>query len=245
MSFKSPARLGVIVPSSNTSVEIDLPKMLPGDISLHAARLPQIAGVRVQSVHEMADDIRQQARLLATAAVDVILVAATVPTLIHGLDWDMQLVREIEAETGVRTTTASTEMIAALKALGIRRLVLGTPFVTEMNEPIVHFLTASGFEVLASHGMGVSDNVEIGRLEAPTANDVARLIDRPDADTILFVCTNWSILDAVATVESDHGKPVVAVTQACLRGALSLLGRPLQGAGPGRLFAIPPEHAAA
>jgi maleate isomerase len=229
------ARVGIIVPSSNTSVEIELPQALPAGVSVHAARLPQVTDVRLSSVHEMAAEIETQARLLATASVDLILVAATVPTLVHGLDWDRKLITSIERDTGIRTTTATTEMVASLKAVGARRLVLGTPFIAEMNQPIVRFLGASGFEVLADYGMGIADNLAIGRLPAQSAVEVARKIDNADADAILFVCTNWAILSAISEVERRHGKPVIGVTQACLRGVLSILGHS-PGAGSGRFL---------
>lgn len=231
-----PRRLGLIVPSSNTSVEIELPKFLPPGISLHAGRLPQKDRVAAPSVREMAAEIEHQAALVASAAVDLILVAATVPTLVHGLDWDRLVIDNIKRQTGINATTATTEMISALKAVGAKRVVLGTPFIAEMNELIVRFLTASGFEVAGSHGMGIADNIAIGHLPPSSVHDVARKIDQADADTILLVCTNWSVLSEIAELEDEHGKPVIAVTQACLRGVLSEFGYPLPGAGPGRLF---------
>lgn len=39
-------------------------------------------------------------------------------------------------------------------------------------------------------GLGLVDNLEVGRLPIETARVVAKRIDRPDADVVLLVCTN-------------------------------------------------------
>jgi maleate isomerase len=229
-------RIGLMVPSSNTSIEIEFGRSLPEDISVHSARLPLFESVRPDAVEVMSQDIENASRLLATAAVDLLFVGATVPSLLKGLGHDKQMIERIHALTGVRATTTSTAVIDALTKLGVRKLVLGTPFVESMNVPIVNFLSASGFEVLAAKGLGYGDNVEIGRLRPESALEVARELDRPDAEAFLFVCTNWRLLPIIDVIEAEFRKPVVTSTQASLHGALLALQRNPRIAGCGRLL---------
>ena len=133
--------------------------------------------------------------------------------------------------------TTSTAVIDALTKLNVRSVVLGTPFVPAMNVPIVNFLEASGYKVLAAKGLGYGDNVEIGRLRADSAYELARELDRFDADAFLFVCTNWRLLPIIEKIEADFNKPVITSTQASLYGALRALGRDPQLPGCGRLLA--------
>ena len=70
----------------------------------------------------------------------------------------------------------------------------------------------------------MADNVAIGRLPPDSALELARRIDRSDADTLVFACTNWRILAAIDRIEAELGKPVVSSTQATVHGALRALG---------------------
>ncbi len=226
----------MMVPSSNTSIEIEFARSLPRDITIHSARLALFASVEPDAIELMSQDIENASRLLATAAVDLLFVGATVPSLLKGLGHDRRMIERIEALTGVRATTTATAIIYSLTKLGVRKLVLGTPFVAAMNVPIVAFLEASGFQVLAAKGLGYDDNVEIGRLPAESASQLARELYHPDAEVFLFACTNWRLLPAIERIEAEFGRPVVTSNQASLYEALCALGRPAQLPGCGRLL---------
>ncbi|MBI1991545.1 MAG: maleate cis-trans isomerase [Betaproteobacteria bacterium] len=229
-------RVGLMVPSSNTGIETEFVRSLPRDITIHSARLPLFVSVEPKAIELMSQDIENASRLLATAAVDLLFVGATVPSLLKGVGHDKQMIARIRELTGIRATTTSTAVIDSLTELGVRKLVLGTPFVEPMNVPIVAFLEASGFQVIAAKGLGYGDNVEIGRLPAESAYELARELHHPDSEAFLFACTNWRILPAVERIEAEFGRPVVTSNQASLRGVLCALGRPAHLPGCGRLL---------
>ena len=230
-------RVGLMVPSSNTGIETEFVRSLPRDITIHSARLPLFESVEPEAIELMSQDIENASRLLATASVDLLFVGATVPSLLKGLGHDKKMIERIHALTGIRATTASTAVIDSLTELGVHKLVLGTPFVERMNTPIVSFLEASGFQVIAAKGLGYGDNVEIGRLPSESAYQLAKEIDHPDAEAFLFVCTNWRLLPTIERIEAEFSRPVVTSNQASLRGALCALGRPARLPGCGRLLA--------
>lgn len=229
-------RVGIIIPSSNTSVEIELGRYLPPDVSVHAARMPLTQQVGTKAVEDMIEHILDLAGLLASAAPDLIVVAATVPSLLRGAGWDRELIDTIERDNNVPATTTSTAMISALHDLDIKSVVLGTPFDEKMNAAIASFLKASGFEVLAQEGLSIKENLEIGRLPPDAVRSMARRLNRPEADAMLFACTNWAIMDQIASMEQENGKPVIGTTQATIRTILQRLGRSASLPDLGRLF---------
>lgn len=225
-SVESTKRVAVLIPSSNTSVEAELGRALPVSVSLHSSRLNHFSGVDPDAVEVMVQDIERASLLVATAGVDLIFVCATVPSLYYGEGFDRQIAQRIESITGIPATTTSSAMLAALRELKVKRLVLGSPFVPAMNEKIVTFLRANGFEVLANRGLGIEENIRIGRLPPEVAGKMAQDMDIPEADAVLLACTNWQTLKAIDAAERSIGKPVVTTTQASLWGMLRALGLP-------------------
>lgn len=229
-------RVAVLIPSSNTSVEAELMRALPSSVTLHSSRLTHFTGVDPAAVEIMVNDIERASRLVATAGMDLIFLFATVPSLYHGLGFDIQTAQRIQNITGIPAATTSSAMLAALDAMKVRRLVLGTPFIPAMNERIVAFLQANGVEVIAHLGLAIEENLRIGRLPPRVARQVVEEIDVPEADAVLLACTNWRTLDAIDDAERSIGKPVITTTQASLWAMLNALGVPAATAGPGRLL---------
>jgi maleate isomerase len=216
-------RIGLMVPSSNTTVEPEFYRALPRDVTLHTARL-YLTRIAPESILQMVQDMETQAKLLASADVDVIVLGATAPSFLKGLGYDRELIRKIEAATERRATTTSTALIEALAHIDARRVVLGSAYDDKVNGIAKAFLEASGIEVLAMEGLGLVDNLIVGRLSSDTAYDVALRVNRPQADAIVLACTNWRTLDAIDRIERETGKPVISTSQASIWAALRMIG---------------------
>jgi len=225
-------RLGVLVPSSNTTVEIELRDALPRAISLHVGRLP-LTRIAADSIVEILRPLDEESRKLASADVDLILLGATAPSFFNGLGYDREVSARIEAATGKPATTTSTALLEALHALGATRIALGAAYDDEVNAVAAGFLEANGFEVVSRVALGYVDNLQVGRLGIDSALDVGRRVDSADADAIVLACTNWVSMPAIAPLEAELGKPVISTTQASLWACLRRLGwtRPQDGAG--------------
>jgi maleate isomerase len=225
-------RLGVLVPSSNTTVEIELRDTLPRAISLHVGRLP-LTRIAADSIVEILRPLDEESRKLASADVDLILLGATAPSFFNGLGYDREVSARIEAATGTPATTTSTALLEALRALGATRIALGAAYDDQVNAVAAGFLESNGFEVVSRLGLGYVDNLQVGRLGIDSALDVGRRVDRADADAVVLACTNWVSMPAIAPLEAELGKPVISTTQASLWACLRRLGwtRPLDGAG--------------
>ena len=229
------SRIGLLVPSSNTTVEPEFYRALPPGVTLHVARL-FLTQIAPDAILSLVQDLETQSRGLASADVDVIVLGATAPSFLKGLGYDRELIARIEAATGKRATTTSTALIGALRHLGVSRVVLGAAYDAKVNAIAQAFLEANGIEVLAAQGLGMVDNLAVGRLGSDSAYELARRIDCPDAEAIVLACTNWKTMDVIERLERELGKPVISTTQASLWGALKMIGRIEGVAGYGGLL---------
>ena len=228
-------RIGLLVPSSNTTVEPEFYRALPREVTLHTARL-YLTQIAPDAILKMVEDLETQSRLLASADVDVIVLAATAPSFLKGLGYDRQIIDKIVAATTKPATTTSTALIEALGHLGAKRVALGSAYDEKVNGIAASFIEASGVRIVNVGGLGLVDNLVVGRLAPETALELGRKVDHPDADAIVLACTNWQTMDALERLEAAVGKPVVSTTQASIWAALRTLGWRRPVAGFGRLL---------
>lgn len=233
MSFTG--RIGLLAPSSNTTVEPEFYRALPEGVTLHTARLP-IVTVTPESIGKMADSLDEQSKLVATADVDVIILGATAPSFLKGLGYDREVSERITKVTGKPATTTSTALLEAMKALNVTRIALGSAYSPQVNDICANFLEANGVKVVSKDGLNVIDNLQIGRLDVQSAYDLGKKVDHPDAQAIVLACTNWKSMAIIEQLERVLGKPVLSTTQVSIWGALRKIGYKGSIAGYGRLL---------
>jgi maleate cis-trans isomerase len=228
-------RIGLLLPSSNTTQEPEFTRILPDGVTLHVARLP-LRSVEPSSTARIVGDIETESRKLADADVDAIVLAATAPSSRNGIGYDQELIKRIETAAARPATTASTALIQALAALDVQRLVLAAPWSDEINAIAVAFIEASGFTVLARRELGHVSNLEIGLLDQQTAFDLAMAVNRADAQAVMLACGNWQTMGIVDRLEAAIGKSVLTTNQVSLWGVLRLAGYHAPVFGCGRLL---------
>lgn len=229
------ARIGLLVPSSNTTVEPEFQAALPSGVTLHAARL-FLTKIEPDSIANIVGDLEAQSRNLASADVDVIVMGSTAPSFLNGLGYDREVIGRIEDAAGKPATTTSTALIEAIGHVGASKVVLGSAYDDTVNASARDFLEASGVDVLAARGLGIVDNLTVGRLDSSSAYELARAIDQPDAEAIVLACTNWKTMDEVERLETELEKPVLTTTQVSIWAALRMVGHTSGVEGYGRLL---------
>lgn len=216
------ARIGILVPSANTTTEPDCYRMAPPGVTIHAARM-FITGASAEALQQMLDDVDAATRLVATTEPHIIAFACTSGSMIHGLSFDQALAGQIARSADTKAVTTSTAVIDAFRALGVRRIAVGTPYLDSINEGIRRFLEDSQLEVVQMRGL----QIDGGRSLAQTpevAFELGVSVDRPEAEAVFLSCTNLRAAEAAEALEDALGKPVVTSNQALMWAALRQCG---------------------
>jgi maleate isomerase len=151
------ARIGVLVPFTNTNLEPDLALMAPPGLSLHIARMGGYDEDEVPDETQMqglgAMDLDETLALLSGAKPDVVLYGCTSATLTHGPGFDRDLAARIHARSGAATVTAAGALVHALATLGATRIAFASPYVPAINDMAIAFLAEMGIETVARADM--------------------------------------------------------------------------------------------
>jgi len=218
-------RIGLIVPSSNTTMEPEFYRNLPHGVSVHTARITVISAVP-EELAKMPEELDGCVELLKTANVDVVVFGCTSGSFLMGKGYDRELEARIEKIAGVPAVTTAHAMVEALSDKGIQKLAVATPYIGELNEKEVEFLSDHGFAVEIIRGLSITDNLEIGRCEPSEAYRLGLEVvrEKPDVDGLFISCTNFRTFEIIEPLSRDIGKPVVTSNQASLWLALKTGG---------------------
>lgn len=226
------ARIGLIVPSTNTINEPEFWRMAPEGVGIFTARAMLQGRATPESYFEMAKAVSGAADQLATAEVDIVAYGCTSGSFVCPME---DLIDDMQTRTGRPALAAAGAVVAALRALGARRVALATPYIDFVNQREREFLQEQGFEVVSLEALDLGHTQEerrgIGRVPPEAIDRLARLADRPEADVVFISCTNLASLGVVERLEAELGKPVITSNQACFWACLRRLG--LRDAIPG------------
>ncbi len=228
-------RFGLLTPSSNTTQEPEFFAALPADVTLHTARVAY-RDITPEEQMRCVLELETESRKLADAEVDVLVFAATAPTLAKGKGYDRELIRRMEDASGRPATTAATAFVDALARISATRIAIGAPWSRTMDRPMVDFMQASGFAVVHSEVVGIVASIELGRIGPDSAYELGLRADRPEADAIIMPGGNWRCMSIVERLEQKVGKPVLCNNAVSLWAGLRMLGREDSIAGYGMLL---------
>jgi maleate cis-trans isomerase len=242
-------RIGLMVPSTNTTCEADFQTVLPRRYTIHGQRLWLTNdALGEEGMLRMNGEIESGARYLATASVHAISYGCTTGSFFKGPGWDREMIDLIERTAKVPAIATSPSVVEALRSFGARRISVATPYPEWNNQRLRAYLTAQGFEVLnleAEPTAARAGNQGINDQDPSVIVDFASRACRPDADALLCSCTAWRSVEAVAEIERRIGKPVVTSNQSSIWMTLRRLGHTEPIAGFGRLLQSFPAVTAA
>ena len=228
------AKVGLIIPSVNTTTEPEFAWIAPRSISFHAARV-FMDTTTPDAIRAMNTEVRHAAGLLATFSPDVVAYACTAGSFVDGPDATRALAGEILAIVKCPVVTTAQAMVEALRHLGISRIGLATPYPEDVTAAERGFLVESGFDVVACERLGRS-GAEIRPTTAEEIVALVRKVDVPRAQAIFVSCTDLRALEVVDELERQIGKPVLTSNQVTLWGILRALKSPARVAGFGRIL---------
>lgn len=216
-----PTRVGLLVPSSNSVMEVDFYRRLPQDATLHTARM-YLERTTPEGENEMLDEhTMPAARDVGTAKPHVVVFGCTSAGALRGNDYDAELCRRIGEETGAEVVSVIASVRRAISSRGAARVGVLTPYVDSLNEKIQASLEADGVEVPAMYGLGITDNFAIANVTPSAIADfAAERLPRTSVDLVFVSCTNFRAMDAIPLIEDRLGLPVVTSNHAAFEATV-------------------------
>ncbi|HEY0424638.1 MAG TPA: aspartate/glutamate racemase family protein [Rhodopila sp.] len=238
----TPIRLGMLTPSSNTTLEPVTAAMvaaLPA-VSVHFSRFRVTEIGLTDDALAQFDDrpILAAAELLAHAKVDVIAWNGTSAGWL-GFDADRRLCERIEAATGIRASTSMLALNEILAATGVKRFGLVTPYIDAVQQRIVANYAAIGITCDTERHLGIQDNFAFAEVPHSVLTGMIRDVAAQRPDAIGVICTNLKAAPLVAALEQETGIPIYDTIATVVWKSLKLAGVDPSGVtGWGRVFKI-------
>jgi maleate isomerase len=242
-------RVGLIVPSSNTTMESEIPELLrrqqaaSGDgFSIHAARLrlQQVTPEALQKMNAAADGAVD---LLCDAEVDAIVYACLVAVMSGGRHGILRAQAQLAARaaatdrTPPAVVTSAGALVGALEHLHAGRITMITPYRKALTAQVAATLAECGIEVVQSRSLEVVDNLQVGRLDPLKLLALASQLDFSGSDAlVLSACVQMPSLAVIEEAEQRFGLPVLSAATASAFDLLMRLGIEPQIAHAGMLL---------
>src|SRR5262244_1086968 len=231
------ARIGYTSPPLTTEVfPYEFYQIVPEGVTLVVTSLAIV--VRSKDEVDQSYDISMRAaREMAAAGCDIIVLGGVPINLSRGAKNAEQMIKDLEAELGVKVSSSAAAQARAAKALGCKKVVVAQPYAYADTERIASYALHFGCEVLGATGWGSPFN-QIGRIPQHAAIELGRKLMRehPDADTILLPSPHWPTAGAIDPLEQEFGVNVMTAHQAIVWDALRRCGVNDKIEGFGRLF---------
>lgn len=217
-------RVGLLVPSSNTVMEVDFHRNLPPEVTVHTARM-YMEETTLEGEGRMLDEFVPQAtRDLVTARPHIVVFGCTSAGALRGSAYDRKLCEGIARISGVPTISVVASVREAIAATKAKRIAIVTPYIPELNERIKRSVEEEGVEVASIHGMGISENFAIALVSPDEI--VSFAVEKSKdvkADCLFVSCTNLRAVEALPRLREVFGIPVVTSNQAALEAVRRFL----------------------
>jgi maleate cis-trans isomerase len=229
---------GVLIPSTNTTAEIEYSRHLPADWQAHYARMMTSSAEKTPFSPPKDEDVDYQARLLGTARVGAIFLLQTSASLFRDGYCDDVSRRIGAAAAGVPGFTSAMAIGEAMQALKVKRIAIVSPYSEPVNASARRYYEERyGLQVVALEGFAATDSYAIGQLGPENARNAFRRIDRPEIEAFVVPGGNFPTMASIDVWELELNKPVVTTNQAALWAVRQRLGSQERFPGIGRLLA--------
>lgn len=228
--------VGLIVPHAAGKVPDDGPRLYP-EVRFVARGLG-LGQLTPEGYASVIDRVDELSRELAAEGAAAVALMGTSLSFFRGAAFNAQLARTIHEATGLPSTTMSNGVVEGLRAVGARRVAVGTAYNDVVNERLRQFLTDSGFDVLSLEGLGLVTVGDPGKVDSEGLIALGRhaFAQAPGAEALLISCGGLRTLDVTVPLEEACGVPVVSSTPAAFWSAVRLVGHSGRVAGYGQLL---------
>ena len=238
-------RIGQIVPSSNTTMETEIPAMLqarqairPERFTFHSSRM-RMKTVSKDELAAMDGESDRCAAELSDARVDVLGYACLVAIMATGIGYHRQSEARLQGRTrengaDIPVVTSAGALIDGLKVLKAKRIAVVAPYLRPLTQLVVDYIREEGFEVIDWRALEIPNNLDVARHDPENLPGIVAGMNLESVDVVvLSACVQMPSLSVVAKVEALTGKPVLTAAVATTYALLKAVGleRVVPGAG--------------
>jgi maleate isomerase len=217
-----PFRIGQIVPSSNVTMETEIPAMfrareavLPERFTFHSARM-RMKKVTKEELSKMDSDSDRCAFELSDAAVDVLGYACLVAIMSMGHGYHRVSQERLEGRTKENghpapVVTSAGALVDGLQALGAKKVAVVAPYMKPLTQLVVEYIEREGIAVQDWLALEIPDNLEVAAQDPANLLEHYRKLDLTGIDAlVLSACVQMPSLPSIQKVEDAIGLPVVS-----------------------------------
>lgn len=250
MSFATPyRRIGLIVPSSNVTMETEIPALLkaretilPDRFAFHSSRM-RMKSVLKEELEAMDADSVRCATELSDAAVEVQAYACLVAIMSMGFGYHCASSEKLEkaaADNGCRTPVLNSAgaLIDGMKDMGIKKVSIICPYMKPLTKLVVDYIENEGIEVQDFLALEIPDNLEVAAQDPTSPSELWRKLDLRGVDAIVAsACVQMPSLPSIEMIERASGLPALSAAVATTRQILRRLDLTEVAPGGGALLA--------
>jgi maleate isomerase len=238
----TPIRVGLIIPSSNVTIETEMPALLTrhraARFTFHSSRM-RMRAVSEEELRAMNAQRERCVAELTDASCDVFVYGCLVALMAQGPGEHRRVIAAIQEQVSDREPlpaiiTSADALIEALRSLRARRVALVTPYMKPLARKVVDYLEAEQIEVTDWVALEEPDNAAVARIQGERILAAARALDLTKVDAlILSACVQMPSLSLIEAAETEFGLPVLSASTATAFTLLRRMELPtvLPGAG--------------
>ena len=236
-------RIGQIVPSSNLTMEREIPAMLraretqfPERFSFHSSRM-RMKKVTKEELEAMDRDSDRCALELSDADVDVMGYACLVAIMSMGKGYhreSQKRLHQVTVDNGNPAPVVSSAgaLVDGLHLMGAKRISIVTPYMRPLTNMVADYIEAEGVEVSDSIALEIPDNLQVAAQDPNNLLEIYKRVNLKNIDAlVLSACVQMPSLAAIQKVEDECGIPVLSASVATTHQMLKQLG--LEATVPG------------
>jgi len=233
---KSNPRIGLITLGSDFRIEKDFNNVIYGrDVDLYVNRIHCYNPLTNETLAKMADDITDVTKdILPDQKIDCVAYGCTSGTIAAGYDVIEENVKLAKPEAKV--TTPITSAIKALKAFGINKVSVFTPYTKSINDSVVNYFDKENIAVNCLTYFDIDSDLDIGKVDEEYLFEVLSKINLEDSEALFVSCTALPVLSIIDKLEKKMNKVILSSNQTLIWESLNAIGYKNSIEGFGKLF---------
>ena len=206
LDYGGRAKIGLIYPAMGWVMEPEFNAMAPKGVSIQTTRVMNGSTDKEGLNDLIIAGTKQAASLLAAIPADILMFGCTSASFCNGVEYEKNMIAEMEKEFGLPFVTTSTAVTEAAKAVGAKKVAFATPYIEDLNVLAKTYLESCEIEVLNTKGLGLLYDKDMDATPLEKIYELAKSVDVPEADAVLILCTGVRSVPIIEMLEKGSEK---------------------------------------